>query len=452
MAREKKHFRCKSCGASASKWAGQCEKCGEWNTIEEEQPSPRTSRKEGAASLDFTRKERTVSERLSSGIAELDRVLGGGFFPDSLTLLVGDPGIGKSTLALQVARNLSRAEKKVLVVSGEESAFQIADRAERLGGLSEALQIANGFSIESVVAAVEKERPNFLVVDSVQTFSSADIPSAAGSIPQIRAVTETLMGVAKAQGVPVVLIGQVTKGGEMAGPQLLAHLVDTVLIFEGDPSRELRVLRASKNRFGGTGEAGVFEMTSGGLTEVKNPSAAFLEGRLSGALGSAIFPALEGGRPFLVEVQALTAPSPFGYPKRSASGVSLSRLSLLLAVLERHAGVKISALDVFANVVGGIRIEETASDLAVALSVASSKLKKAIPEDMMIVGELGLSGEIRAVPFLERRLQEGEKMGFASALLPAAQKKPTTKLKTIPVKTMGEAMRVLGEAFSPSNG
>jgi DNA repair protein RadA/Sms len=449
MAKEKTVYLCTECGASFPKWAGQCGACKVWNTLEEQKPLPKNSGGISRSSghiLDFSAEQNApVRNRISAGLEETNRVLGGGFFPDSLTLLVGNPGIGKSTLALQIGLSIAKEnpDELVFIFSGEESAFQVCGRGDRLGGVPDNVKVASAYNISDVSATAEKFRPAFIVVDSVQTFTVADIPSGPGSIPQIRAVTEILMHTAKKQNIPVLLIGQVNKGGEMAGPQTLAHLVDTVLSFEGDDGHELRVLRSTKNRFGSTAEVGIFEMKENGLHEVKNPSAAFLSGRLPGAIGSVIFPSVEGNRPCLVEIQALTATSPFGLPKRSSSGIPLQRLSLLLAVLEKHANVKLASLDVFANVIGGLKIEETAADLAVCLAAASSRHKKPVPEKMLVIGEIGLSGEVRAVSHLEKRLKEGEKMGFTHAIVPAAQKLPTTKMQLLPIKTIGEALRVI---------
>lgn len=449
MAKNRVNFRCRECQATYPKWSGQCEQCGAWNTIEEFTPKAEmiaSRNAPGGVAIDFSTMTDTGQhdgKRIPTGFAEADRVLGGGFFPDSLTLFVGNPGIGKSTLALQLALNIAKSatERSILIFSGEESVFQVKQRAERLGGIPPNLQIAATFVIEDVIATIVEHRPAFVIVDSAQTFSSREIPGSPGSMPQIRTITEMLMHASKTAGIPILLIGQVTKGGEMAGPQLLAHLVDTVLQFEGDDQHDLRILRSSKNRFGATSEVGIFAMTEGGLTEVTNPSEAFLSGRLPGAIGSTIYPALEGQRPFLVEIQALTATTPFGLPKRSASGIGLQRLSLLLAVLEKHANVKLSSLDVFANVVGGFRIDEPAADLAICLAVASSRNKAAVSEEMFFVGEVGLSGEVRAVSRLEQRLKEGEKLGFTTAIIPGSQKPPKSKLTLIPVRTVAEAVQ-----------
>ncbi len=447
MAKEKSVYICGNCDGKFPKWSGQCPTCKAWNSITEAKPEPKNIQRGSSSGsiLDFSQKEEsTPRERISTGFHESNRVFGGGIYPDSLTLFIGNPGIGKSTLALQMAINIAHTtDADVLIFSGEESAYQVISRAERISDCPKNLKITSAFQIEDVIHTANSHAPALIVVDSVQTFSSGDVMSGPGSLPQIRAVTEQLMHLAKAKHIPVLLIGQVNKGGEMAGPQVLAHLVDVVVQFEGDDQHELRILRANKNRFGSTSEVGIFEMTEKGLREVKNPSAAFLSGRLPGAIGSAIFPAVEGERPCLVEIQALTAPTPFGFPKRSSSGISLQRLSLLLAVLEKHAGIKLSSLDVFTNVVGGFRIDETAADLSLCLSIASSRKKFPIPEKMLSIGEIGLSGEIRAVSKLEKRLKEGEKLGFTTAIIPSSQKAPKTTLQLRRVQTLAEAVKVL---------
>ena len=354
----------------------------------------------------------TPLARIASGFAEVDRVLGGGVVPGSLILLGGEPGIGKSTLTLQMAAKFAEIVGKTLLASGEESAEQIALRAVRLKNSHARLHIFSENTIENILATAEAEKPKLLVVDSVQVMSSLESGSMAGSIPQIRLVTERLLRFAKTTRTPVILIGHVTKDGDLAGPRLLSHLVDVVLTLEGDPHRDFRLLRTSKNRFGATSEVGVFEMKENGLVEVKNPSAAFLEGRAENPIGSCVAATVEGTRPLLVEVQALTFPSVFGYPKRAASGFDLNRLQLLVAVLQKHAGIKLDSSDVFVNVVGGFRLREPAADLAVALAIASSKKQIPLAVDLAAFGEIGLTGEIRFVSQTEKRSKEAKKMGF----------------------------------------
>ncbi len=415
-------FVCEKCGAKSPRWSGQCVSCGEWNSLVEQAMEEKffgsrqkVSGKAGRA-LPADKLARTPLRRLKTGIGEADRVLGGGVVPGSLILLGGEPGIGKSTLTLQIAAKFAEGEGKVLLVSGEESAEQIALRAERTKHAHPLLHILAENTLENFLATAETEKPKLLIVDSIQVMSSLELPSMPGSIPQIRLVTERLLRFAKTTGTPIFLIGHVTKDGDLAGPQLLAHLVDAVLTLEGDPHRDFRLLRGVKNRFGATSEVGVFEMRGDGLIEVKNPSAAFLEGRAENPIGSCICATMEGTRPILIEVQALTSPSSFGYPKRTASGFDLNRLQLIVAVLQKHAGIKLDSADVFANVVGGFRLREPAADLAVALAIASSKIRKPLPVDLAAFGEIGLTGEIRIVSQIEKRKKEAQKMGFAKVV------------------------------------
>ncbi len=411
-------YLCSRCGAESPKWSGQCMKCGSWNTLVED--AVNIGKKEKALSAVaakpvITLKNRQKKERLLTGIDEFDRVVGGGFMPDAVALLAGDPGIGKSTLTLQICGRMAEAGKKVLYFSGEESVDQITDRARRLK-IKTPISLFNLNSLESILATIEAEKPGFVVVDSVQVMSSDEVASQAGSISQVRYVTEQLMQTAKSKNIPILLIGHVNKEGNLAGPQVLTHLVDTVLFLEGDRFHQFRLLRTTKNRFGAVDEVGVFQMNEQGLEEVKNPSASFLEGRAENPIGSVIVPVLEGTRTFLVEVQALTSYTHFGYPKRTASGVDMNRLNIILAVLERYAKIKLDNTDVFVNVVGGLKLSEPAIDLAIAMAVASSKLKKPLPPDLAVMGEVGLSGEVRIVSQTEKRLKEAEKLGFKNIL------------------------------------
>ncbi|MBI5414189.1 DNA repair protein RadA [Candidatus Peregrinibacteria bacterium] len=446
-------FRCTECAYETPKWAGKCPNCESWSTLQEVQKStPLPGRKISisgrAKSLQRIEKGTLFgNERIFSGIHELDRVLGGGMMPDSLVLLTGDPGIGKSTLTLQWALQIARKypNEKIMIISAEESVPQISARAQRLGNVPENVFLLSEFLLENILATVEAESPKFLILDSVQTIASGEVPSAPGSISQIRTVTERIMHFIKQAKIPTVLIGHVTKSGDMAGPQVLAHLVDTVLYLEGDQFHQFRLLRSTKNRFGSVFEVGIFEMREEGLMEVANPSEALLSGRLENAVGSIIFPTIEGTRPFLIEVQALTSATNFGYPKRTATGIDLNRLNLILAILQRHADIKLDTSDVFGNVVGGFKVREPALDLPLALALASSKLKKAIPTKMIALGELGLSGEIRAISHLEKRLNEAEKLGFASAVVGRDAMNrvstKTTKLEIISGKTIGEVIQ-----------
>jgi DNA repair protein RadA/Sms len=364
-----------------------------------------------------TSEHQKADPRLITGIGELDRVLGGGFVHDAVVLMVGAPGIGKSTLTLQACEQMAKLGRKVLYFSGEESIGQISSRAHRLG-LKAPIALVNQNHLESVLATIEAEKPGFVVVDSVQVMATEMLDSQAGSISQIRAVTENLMQVAKRQGIPMLLIGHVTKEGELAGPQVLTHLVDTVLYLEGDRFHQFRLLRTTKNRFGSVDEVGVFSMDERGLQEVKNPSELFLEGRAKEPIGSVIVPIIEGTRTFLVEVQALTSYTNFGYPKRTADGFDINRLNIIIAVLNRYANLKLDSSDVYINVVGGLKLEEPAVDLAVAMAIVSSKFQKPLPADMVIMGEVGLSGEVRMISQLDKRVKEGEKLGFKKVLSP----------------------------------
>lgn len=369
-------------------------------------------------------------KRLMTGIGELDRVLGGGMMEDSLMLLAGDPGIGKSTLTLQLCDRVAGLGKKVLYFSGEESVAQIAGRGRRLG-LKNQIGLINLNDLDSILATIETEKPEFVVVDSVQVMASAEIPSQAGSVTQVRFVAERLMQVAKGRKIPILLIGHVNKDGNLAGPQVLTHLVDTVLFLEGDNFHQFRLLRATKNRFGAVDEVGVFAMEEKGMTAVSNPSALFLEGRAKDPIGSCIAPVLEGTRVFLVEVQALTQYTQFGYPKRTASGFDLNRLSIIIAILNRYADMKLDSTDVYVNVVGGLKLSEPAADLAVALAIASSKLKKPLPANMAAIGELGLSGELRHVTQSKKRIDEVRKLGFEKVFSPETVKTLAELIKTI---------------------
>jgi len=426
---------CTSCKAQDSRWSGQCMKCKAWNTMIEDvinigKKDKKVSAAMPAKAVITTGNLELKEKRLASGIGELDRVLGGGFMKDSLVLLVGDPGIGKSTLTIQVCNQMAKLGKKVLYFSGEESASQISSRANRLK-LTQPINLYNINDLEGILATIKSESPGFVVVDSVQVMSSDEIISQAGSISQVRYVAEQLMHVAKTTGIPILLIGHVNKAGNLAGPQVLTHLVDTVLFLEGDNFQQFRLLRATKNRFGAVDEVGVFTMEEAGLMEVENPSALFLEGRAKNPIGSVIVPVVEGTRVFLVEVQALTSYTQFGYPKRTASGFDLNRLNIIIAVLERYAGLKLDSSDVYVNVVGGLKLKEPAADLAVAMAIASSKLKKPLPSDVAVIGEIGLSGEVRRVNQMKKRLNEAGKLGFNNVLSPEKAKTLAELIRTV---------------------
>jgi DNA repair protein RadA/Sms len=435
MAGKAASYRCSECGHGALTWTGQCSGCGGWNTLGEvTAPAGRSSRRSGSrpggalkpVPLREVKAER--SARLSTGIAELDRVLGGGLVPGSLVLLGGAPGIGKSTLAGMALANISAAGNEVLYVSGEESAAQVRRRAERLGEAALSVPMLAEPSLESVLAAIESERPAACVIDSVQALAVAD--TAPGSVGAVREATSALLEAAKRLDVTLVLIGHVTKEGSLAGPRALEHLVDCVLHFEGERERTFRTLRALKNRFGATSEVGVFEMRQGGLVEVADPSARFV-GEARPAPGSVVLCAMEGTRPLLVEVQALVAPTEIVPPRRTSTGVDRNRLALVLAVLTRHAGLSLSSADVFVNVAGGVRVDEPGADLAVALAVASAHSGRALETDgkpLACFGEIGLTGEIRYVAHGDRRVAEAQKFGLERVLGPPPADEPISGL------------------------
>ncbi|MBS0639673.1 MAG: DNA repair protein RadA [Proteobacteria bacterium] len=424
MAKPVTRYVCQACGAVTLKWAGRCETCGEWNTIQEETvaakpgPAARTASGSPVAFVGLAGSAEPP-QRAVTGIAELDRVLGGGLVPASAVLVGGDPGIGKSTLLLQAAAALARAGKRVLYVTGEESIDQIRLRARRLGVADAPLELAAAINVRDIAAALEKAANTTLVViDSIQTMWVDAIDSAPGTVSQVRASSFELIRLAKAGAFALVLVGHVTKDGAMAGPRVLEHMVDAVLYFEGDRGHQFRILRAVKNRYGATDEIGVFEMTELGLAEVANPSALFLAERRGNIAGSAVFAGLEGTRPVLMEVQALLAPNPAGSPRRSVVGWESGRLSMLLAVLESRAGLRLNQTDVYLNIAGGLKVNEPAADLAVAAAIASAAFERPTNPGMVYFGEVGLSGEIRQVAQAEARLKEAAKLGFDAATLP----------------------------------
>lgn len=428
-------FVCQNCGAQRPRWEGRCSDCGGWNTYVEEKfqaETPTTARQRGwstaggeqpsVISLDQNIKALSIA-RNSTGYKEFDRVLGGGLVKGSFVLLGGDPGIGKSTLLLQMAGGLADENLTVLYVSGEESTSQTGLRAQRLGVSSSNVMIAAESNLEQIKSLVDTHKPDVLVVDSIQTIFSAEIPSAPGSVTQVRECAAQLMGLAKGSHTSVFLVGHVTKEGNIAGPKVLEHMVDTVLSFEGDLSHQFRLLRALKNRFGATHELGVFQMDSRGLVEVENPSELFLEERGTQLIGSAVFASIEGSRPLLCEVQALTSYSPMAMPRRTSLGFDVNRVHLLVAVLNKHLNLKLSQTDVFINVVGGLRLIEPAADLAVAAALVSTETGVEVDAKTVFFGEIGLTGEVRAVSFVEQRVREAEKLGFQKFVLPASNKK-----------------------------
>jgi len=438
-------FACQKCGCQSPKWLGKCPDCGAWNSMAEEaaakpalgSPADGTSRPVPICDVP------SQSEaRISCGIVELDRVLGGGIVPGSLVLIGGDPGIGKSTLLLQAMNNLAADGGPVLYVSGEESASQTRLRGERLRVSRKGLLVLAENSLEAIIAHAAALKPQALVVDSIQTVWTSSLESAPGSVSQVRESAGKLMLLAKGHNIPAFLVGHVTKDGAIAGPRVLEHMVDTVLYFEGDGSHPFRILRAVKNRFGSTNEIGVFEMKQEGLCCVANPSELFLSERPLGAAGSVVTTSLEGSRPLLVELQALVSQSSYGVPRRTTIGVDHNRLALLVAVLEKKVGLHLGGQDIFLNAAGGVRLNEPAADLAMIMAVASSHLDKAIAPQSVVLGEVGLAGEVRAVTQPEQRIAEAEKLGFGTAILPAGNLKRLKKgkIRLVGVSSVEEAM------------
>ena len=441
---------CQECGFESPKWAGRCPECLSWNTLEERtaQPAPKShlGAPGGAAPVELPAVRGEDRPRVGSGIGEFDRVLGGGIVPGSLVLIGGDPGIGKSTLLLQAAASLAArpGAGPVLYLSGEESAHQLKLRAGRLGVDGRGLFLITETDLSEALRAADRLSPGLLVVDSIQTVFWPEVPSAAGSVTQLRECTLRLMQWAKAGHVPTFIVGHVTKEGEIAGPRLLEHIVDVVLYLEGERFSSYRLLRGVKNRFGAVSEIGVFEMRDRGMVEVPNPSEVFLAERAEGGVGSVIVPTLEGSRPLLVEVQALTSPTALSMPRRTANGVDFNRLILITAVLSKRVGLSLGSQDVLVNVVGGLKLQEPAADLGVALAIASSFRDLRVPGDLVAMGEVGLSGELRSVSHLERRLAEAERLGFRRCILPRAalrRGRPATALELAPAATLEQAVR-----------
>lgn len=420
-------FFCKECGFESSKWLGQCPGCRQWNTFVEEPAKPKNSvvPKTGIEALAPMRLDEISTneeERVTTGIQELDRVLGGGIVGGSLILVGGDPGIGKSTLLLQACKNLTESGHKVLYISGEESLKQIKMRANRMGSFQGELLLLSETNLDRIQNVITEQKPEMVVIDSIQTMYREEVSSAPGSVSQVRESTNVLMQLAKGYGISIFLVGHVTKEGVVAGPRVLEHMVDTVLYFEGDRSAMYRILRAVKNRFGSTNEIGVFEMSQSGLIEVENPSAYMLNGRPRGASGSVVACSLEGTRSLLLEIQALICRTNFGMPRRTSAGTDYNRVNLLMAVLEKRAGMSLSECDAYVNITGGIRVNEPALDLALIMAIASSYLDVPILEDTVVFGEVGLSGEVRAVNMAQQRINEANKLGFTQCIMPAVSK------------------------------
>ena len=443
-------FFCQNCGYESSKWMGQCPACREWNTFVEELVDRKALSTSGkikpateAKPVPLSAIKTSDEERISTSMPELDRVLGGGVVKGSLVLVGGDPGIGKSTLLLQVCRNLSGQNLSVLYVSGEESLQQIKLRAERIGTFSDHLELLCETSLDTIRTVIERNKPQIVVIDSIQTMYNENVSSAPGSVSQVRESTGVLMQIAKGMDISIFIVGHVTKEGVVAGPRVLEHMVDTVLYFEGDRHESYRILRGVKNRFGSTNEIGVFEMRETGLAEVKNPSEYMLNGRPENASGSVVACTMEGTRPLLIELQALVCHSTFGIPRRQTTGTDFNRVNLLMAVLEKRSGVQLSSCDAYVNITGGIKIQEPAIDLGIVLAILSSFRNKALNPKLVAFGEVGLSGEVRAVSMAKQRVTEAEKLGFEECVVPLVsleECKKGSKIRVIGVSSVQDAV------------
>ena len=458
MAKDKLIFFCQNCGYESAKWMGQCPACHEWNTFVEEPAHPKKSQSaDKAGAMGRKSVPRRLSEirldetnRVKTGIGELDRVLGGGIVAGSMTLIGGDPGIGKSTLLLQVCRALTDQGMHILYVSGEESLRQIKMRANRLGTFGDTLELLCETNLDTIVQVIERTQPQAVVIDSIQTMYNEAVSSSPGSVSQVRESTGVLMRIAKGMQISVFIVGHVTKDGSVAGPRVLEHMVDTVLYFEGERNASYRVLRAVKNRFGSTNEIGVFEMRSDGLAEVENPSEYMLDGRPEGASGSVVACSMEGSRPIMIEIQALVCRSNFGYPRRTANGTDFNRVNLLVAVLERRAHLNLSSSDAYINIAGGVKMTEPAVDLGIVLAIVSSAKDLPLDDKTVVFGEVGLSGEIRAVSMAQQRVSEAEKLGFETVILPKANWKSIhlpkdSKIRLCPVESVSDAIRLIAQ-------
>ncbi len=446
-------FFCQECGFESAKWLGQCPACRQWNTFAEEPAAPKGKSssvkrhsQEAREPVSLNHIESGERVRISTGISEMDQVLGGGIVPGSLVLVGGDPGIGKSTLLLQVCQNLSRCLDEVLYISGEESLQQIKLRAARIGEFQDTLKLLCETNLAQIERVVDRYQPQVVVIDSIQTMYQEEVSSAPGSVSQVREATGVLMRMAKERDIVVFIVGHVTKEGTVAGPRVLEHMVDTVLYFEGDRHASYRILRGVKNRFGSTNEIGVFEMLDTGLREVPNPSEYMLDGRPEGASGSAVVCMMEGTRPMLLEVQALVCRTNFGLPRRTAAGMDYNRLNLLMAVLEKRLNLPLSGYDAYVNIAGGVRLSEPALDLGLVLAIISSYKDVPIPERTIVFGEVGLSGEVRAVSMAQQRVQEAQKLGFRRVILPSgclSQIKSAADIELIGVASVKDALRAL---------
>lgn len=453
MAKTKEEYVCQTCGYRSVRFMGRCPNCGEWNTLVKQVSQPQTAvatnlAGDAAKPELITQVSTKQTPRTTTNITELDRVLGGGIVPGSLILLGGDPGIGKSTLLLQLSGQLANQHGVVLYVSGEESATQIKLRADRLGVGSDQFYLYPETNMDAIKSAIATLKPNYVVIDSVQTMQEPTVGSAVGSVAQIREVTASLMTLAKSNGITIFIVGHVTKGGAIAGPKILEHMVDTVLYFEGDAHRMYRILRTVKNRFGSTNEIGVFEMQTNGLSEVTNPSQLFLQERLQNATGSAVVVSLEGSRPLLVELQALVTPTAFGNAKRTTSGLDHNRVALIMAVLEKRANLMLQNQDAFLKAAGGVKLDEPAIDLALAVAIASSYRDKETKPDDCFVGEVGLTGEVRRVNRIDARIKEAQKLGFKRIFIPKhnLEEVEATTIEVVGVSTVKQALYKAFEA------
>jgi DNA repair protein RadA/Sms len=442
-------FLCQNCGYDSPRWLGKCPGCDEWNSfVEEKLAAPKSSRaperraftSQGPSPI--TKVELKSEQRTSTSVAELDRVLGGGIVSGSVVLVAGEPGIGKSTMMLQIAEGLSKNGSSVLYVSGEESLKQLRLRAERLGTLSSSLNVLPETDLFQIEASIDNLKPKFVIVDSIQTTSRGDLPSAAGSVSQVRECAAYLVSIAKTAGIPIFIVGHVTKEGSIAGPRILEHIVDTVLYFEGERHKQFRIIRGVKNRFGSTNEVGIFEMTEEGLSEVANPSEVFLNERAESS-GSVVTATLEGTRPLLVEVQSLVSPTTLQMPRRTVTGMDYNRASIILAVLERRAGFKLGSKDIYINVAGGVRVGEPAADLPLAVSIVSCYRDKPVDPKIVVVGEVGLGGEVRSVSQIAQRVKEASKLGFKKIIIPRGNIKETSKLKGIDIEGVADISEAL---------
>lgn len=452
MAKIKTKFVCQECGYETPKWFGKCPSCGEWNTLVEEKETKEADAKSNRG-ISKGKIEKisnitsTKRDRITTGNREMDRVLGGGIIKSSLILVGGDPGIGKSTLLLQVANNASKQNLKVLYVSGEESGEQIKIRADRLGVIDGELYVLSETNIDYIKDFVEKENPDLLILDSIQTMYCPEIPSAPGSVSQVREVTSIVLRMTKSREMASFIVGHVTKSGAIAGPRVLEHMVDTVLYFEGERHFSYRILRSVKNRFGSTNEIGIFEMRERGLIEVDNPSEVFLKGRPINMYGTVVTAAMEGTRPVLIEIQALVAYAPGGFAKRITTGIDNNRAAMLLAVLEKKAGLALQSSDTFINVTGGLQLKEPAADLAILCALASSFKEVPVDYDTILIGEVGLTGEIRGVNSIEKRVIEAQKMGFKRAVIAASNEKISKEVKNIKVLPVNNVIQALDLLF-----